>query len=294
MTRTAPRSLARGLARTVGALALGAVLAGAAIAVPAPMNPLRGQAAPASAADGSSCTVTDGTLVWGVKESFRAYISSSIANGEWEASDGATYATPSFTFSDATGAVDAETGAGSISFPGTVRFSGHDGVLNLTISNPTIEFVGDGTGRLRFDARSNDAQGELAIDEKQAVVGRIAELPALDPGEAEHDVELHDITVTLTADGAEAFAGFYPTGEELDPLDLSLTVGPCAAAAGVAGGTGDASGGGADDAAETAPDAADQGEGGSDIPWLPIGLGAGALVVIAIAGTLLATGRKRA
>ena len=93
---------------------------------------------------------------------------------------------------------------------------------------------------------------------------------------------------------AEAFAGFYPTGEELDPLDLSLTVGPCAAAAGVAGGTGDASGSGADDAPETAPDAADQGEGGSDIPWLPIGLGAGALVVIAIAGTLLATGRKRA
>lgn len=317
MTRTAPRPFARAL----GALALGpvlagkaltgtvlmgkvlagavlasVVLAGATLLAPAPgIGPLA--ATPAAAAELSTCQVTGGTLDWGVKERFRAYISSTIANGEWEASDGASYETPSFTFSGATGEVDAETGEGSVSFDGTVVFTGHDGVLNLTLANPTIEFAADGSGRLLLDTRSNNADGELVVDESQASVGRIAALSGIAPSETAREVVIADADVALTAEGAEAFAGFYPTGEALDPLNLTLEVGPCAGTAGAgdpgAGdeGSGDAGTDGTPEA--TAEPEAGEPQAGSDIPWLPIGLGGAALVLIAIAGTLLVTGRKK-
>ncbi|MEO8529161.1 MAG: HtaA domain-containing protein, partial [Pseudolysinimonas sp.] len=38
------------------------------------------------------CVVSTAQLSWGFKESFRAYIDSTIANGEWTEADGATYA----------------------------------------------------------------------------------------------------------------------------------------------------------------------------------------------------------
>src|SRR5690606_23738697 len=44
----------------------------------------------------TGCTVTDAELVWGYKESFRSYISGSIAHGEWTVADGAAYETPNF------------------------------------------------------------------------------------------------------------------------------------------------------------------------------------------------------
>ena len=243
--------------------------------------------------------MTGGTLDWGVKERFRAYISSTIANGEWEASDGASYETPSFTFSGATGEVDAETGEGSVSFDGTVVFTGHDGVLNLTLANPTVEFAADGSGRLLLDTRSNNAEGELVVDESQASVGRIAALSGIASSETAREVVIADAAVALTAEGAEAFAGFYPTGEALDPLNLTLEVGPCAGTAGAgdpgAGAGDEGSGDAGTDGTPEATAAPESGEpqAGSDIPWLPIGLGGAALVVIAIAGTLLVTGRKK-
>src|SRR5690606_13834026 len=64
----------------------------------------------------STCQVTGGELTWGVKEAFRSYISGAIANGEWTVSDGAGYETPSFSFSEPTGEIDAETGEGSVTF----------------------------------------------------------------------------------------------------------------------------------------------------------------------------------
>jgi hypothetical protein len=37
-------------------------------------------------------------------------------------------------------------------------------------------------------------------------------------------ITLDDVTTTLTAAGAKAFGGFYQTGAELDPLDLSVAL----------------------------------------------------------------------
>jgi len=240
---------------------------------------------------GTACVVTGGEMQWGVKESFRSYISSSIANGEWQASDGASYETPTFTFSNAHGEVDSATGTGSIAFNGTVVFTGHDGVLNLTLANPSIEFLGDGTARLHIDAKSNDAEGKLTIDDTQVNFGKIEAVGDLQP--ASGTIEFTDAITLLTADGAAAFSGFYSSGEALDPITMTAQFGECAAPAPA---TDTEVGPGQDDTSGTgAPGTGAPGAAADTaaFPWLPVSLGGAAVVVIAVATGFLIAGRKR-
>jgi hypothetical protein len=226
--------------------------------------------------------VTGGDLSWGVKESFRAYISGTIANGSWEVADGATYETPLFGWSDPTGEIDAETGEGLVSFAGSIHFTGHDGVLDMTLANPSIELKGDGTARLLLDTKSNDAQGELKLDEQQASIAKIEGVGAVDPASGEYSFT--DAAAILTSDGATAFGDFYASGDEVDPVTLSVQLGPCEGTAPVA-----------DDEQATddgliapAPVEAEQ-----SIPWLPIIIGGVAVLVIGITGGMLIAGRKK-
>ena len=142
----------------------------AAFAATALLVPTAAQAAPilATTAASSTCVVTGGELGWGVKEGFRSYISGTIANGSWEVADGASYETPLFGWTNPTGEIDAVTGEGSVSFAGSIHFTGHDGVLNLQIANPTVVLNGDGTAKLLMDTKSNNAQGELVVDDEWA------------------------------------------------------------------------------------------------------------------------------
>lgn len=247
--------------------------------------PTAASAAPIHAEDpvSSSCVVAGGELQWGVKESFRSYISGSIANGEWTAADGATYETPLFSWANPVGEVDAETGAGTISFTGSVHFSGHEGVLNLLIANPKIVLNGDGTAQLLLDTKSNDAQGELVIDEQQVYLGKVEGFGATDP--ASGSITLAEAPAVLTADGAKAFSGFYSSGDELDPVTLSLQLRPCAGDAAAAPSDG------ADGAEEIVPITAEASE--NNVPWLPIIIGGVALIVIGVTTGMLIAGRKR-
>lgn len=248
------------------ALPAGALLLSAALVAP-----------PAAAAD-AGCTVDGGTLVWGVKESFRSYISGTIAKGEWQASDGATYETPVFTFTGATGELDPETGAGTVAFPGLVHFTGHGGILDMRLASPSIVIGEDGTALLHLDVRSNDTTGEVALDEKQAEVGAVGAPVVLDAEAG--TLAVAGAPVTLTDVGAPAFGGFYESGEELDPItvDVQLT---CAAAEEEPA---------EEEPAEPAPaeTEAAQPEDGDGVAWVPIAVGAGVVVIAAIAGLLFA------
>lgn len=227
-----------------------------------------------------ACQIEDATLQWGVKESFRSYISGSIANGDWETSDGADYDTPNFSWSDGSGTYDPETGSGEVSFTGTVHFTGHDGVLDLTIANPTVEFE-DGEASLLLDTASTDMEGETAIDEEQQWVGEITldeDVPTEDGS-----VELTELATALTNSGAAAFAGFYEAGEELDPVNLSFDISGCAGAEP------------AEDAEEPAAGEAAQEPmiiPSPEIPWLAIGLGGLALLVIGFTIGIFVGGRR--
>lgn len=259
----------------------GGAIAGAALVGALLIAPTAAQATPVIAQEGteSGCAVTGGTLSWGLKESFRSYISGTIANGSWEASDGAEYEIPNFVWSSPTGSIDPATGTGSISFIGTVHFTGHDGVLDLTLANPTIEFEGDGKAALLLDAKSTDMEGGESLDAQQEWVGDVVIDGESIPADGVLDIA--DAPATLTNSGAKAFAGFYDAGTDLDPLNLSLAFDGCETEA----------------AAPAAPVDAEQQQPAQEtdarIPWLPIAIGGAALFVIGLTVGILIGGRGK-
>ncbi|WOX09261.1 HtaA domain-containing protein [Streptomyces sp. N50] len=166
--------------------------------------------------------IADGKLDWGVKESFRSYVVGSVANGKITASDGATQAAGNgvFTFTDATGTYDTDADTLSAAFEGAVNFKGHEdnGTYGLDLTFTDLKATLDnGSGELTADVTSLGEKSEDVV---------LADLKAGSTDlTAKNDViTLDDVTATLTAAGAKAFGGFYQTGAELDPLDLSVAL----------------------------------------------------------------------
>jgi len=170
----------------------------------------------AAAASLNDCAVQDAQLEWGFKESFRAYLSGSIANGQWQAAEGATYATPTFTFGQGSGAVAAGAAA-RLDFAGSIRFTGHGGILDTTVSAPRVVLADAASGLLVLDVVGTTQEGA-------EVAAQGVEFATLDLGSATRSVEDDVLTIAgiqaaLTEDGAEAF-GTYPAEEPLDPLTI--------------------------------------------------------------------------
>lgn len=175
-----------------------------------------------------SCAVTEAQLVWGVKESFRSYISGSIARGEWTVVGGATYQTPVFTWTGGAGEVDPAASTGEVAFSGGIRFTGHGGLLDTTIASPTLVMTGPGTAQLRVDLTGVSMDSALAGDTTPTTV---AQVPLVDidlagatvtDGPDVVTIAATDAATTLTADGAAAF-GSYEAGDAFDPITLSVS-----------------------------------------------------------------------
>jgi hypothetical protein len=171
------------------------------------------------AATFAGCVVDDATLTWGFKESFRAYISGSIANGEWTVSNGATYAVPDFGFGPGTGGYDAASGEGQLAFAGSIAFTGHSGVLNTTVANPQIRFVDASSALLLLDISGTTQDG--AVVDNKAVEFAELELAGVLENEG-GAVTITAAPASLTEAGAAAF-GTYPAGEALDPVTVAFT-----------------------------------------------------------------------
>ncbi len=177
-----------------------------------------------TATDDGPRTATDGYLDWGVKTSFREYVTGNIANGEIETGDGASQDGEVFRFTSPDGEVDVDARELDAALEGWVRFFGHvmggQPALDLTVADPRVVIDGD-TGTLYLDVDS------LPLGEDTPIVADGVAFADLDLSGVDWDLEddvltLTDVAVTLTADGADAFAGFYEAGEELDPLTLVL------------------------------------------------------------------------
>lgn len=288
------------LSRVGAVTALGAgmlftpALATAANATPmAPSIPFAATPVATQTTEGASCTVTGGTLTWGLKETFRSYIKSSIAKGDWETLEGAAYELPNFVWSNPTGEFDPTTGEGAVEFEGVLHFTGHGGVLDMWLGNPTFEIGQDGKLSLFFDARSNDTDGNPKVEVTQEY---FADLGTVDPvtlteGETT-TVTYENVETLLTEEGVPAFGDFYVAGDVLDPVTLTFDV-ACETAA-PAEPEVPAEPETENDAAEaeTVDEPAAEESAESTIPWLPIGIGAGAIAVLAVAGTLFARNRK--
>ncbi|WP_010203559.1 HtaA domain-containing protein [Salinibacterium sp. PAMC 21357] len=169
-----------------------------------------------NAAEGTTCQVTDAAITWGVKESLRSYISGTIANGEWAVSDGAIYETPNFSWSE--GAGELVDGSGALAFDGSIRFMGHDGILDTTLSGLELRFNGSTTAQLVFDV-SGTTQDGTPVDENAV---DFATIDTSGIAVAAGKATLTAAPVSLTEAGSDAF-GTYPAGEEFDPITVTFS-----------------------------------------------------------------------
>ncbi|MGV9457144.1 HtaA domain-containing protein [Streptomyces sp. NPDC003635] len=187
---------------------------------------------PAADAHAASRTVQGGRLDWGIKSSFQSYVTGPIANGSYSLTGGAaTVGTGSFRFHSATGSYDGGTGAFTAAFSGGVHFLGHRTdsggyQLDLTISRPTVRVSGS-SGTLYVDVTSK-AKGTGTVTTSSQVPFASLSLGGIDMTGGGDTVVLNNLPATLTAQGAQSFAGYYTAGTALDPVSLSADVRPAA------------------------------------------------------------------
>lgn len=201
MSNTASRGTLRGRAITYLAQSMAGVLvAGLAVV---------GVALPAQAATGD---VSAATLDWGVKASWQSYVST--FGGTVTASDGAS-TSPAYHWSDqGTGSFDEATSAASVDFGGTISFTVPSHGVAITLSNPSLELSGDGTGTLAFTyVNSSGASGRTVI----ANLSTVGAAVSTDGGVA----SFSGVSATMAQGGVDIFQS-YPAGTTLDPVAFSL------------------------------------------------------------------------
>lgn len=165
--------------------------------------------------------VAGGSLDWGFKASFRAYVSTGNGNPPIATSGGATRnADGTFDFPATGGTYDAAAGTATVTYGGTVVFSYPAHFFEITLANPSVVVDGDGTGSLLADVDlvANGGTTEQHLDQAE-----IATLATTAPTVTGADITFNGLAATLTATGASAFAGFYPAGTALDPVTASAS-----------------------------------------------------------------------
>ncbi|MFJ8269899.1 HtaA domain-containing protein [Streptomyces sp. NPDC094154] len=229
--------------------------------------------------------LVNGAVDWGVRRTFREYVTGDIARGKWTLTDGAQDGGALFRFPSGRGTYDK--GALDATFKGAVRFTGAHG-LDLELSAVRVT-VAKGTGTLYADVTSDRLTGRKV----PLVTFAAKDLTARD-GLA----KVTEAPAELTARGAKAFGGMYPAGTAMDPVSLAvaLTEGtelPALPDLGSAV---------TDTAAPApttaAPDPAPSVEpvvatGDDGTPVLPVALGAGGALVLALGGAALLRRRNR-
>ena len=158
-----------------------------------------------------------GSAEWGLRQSFRNYIKTGPAKGSWELLDGAT---GEFNFPVNDGqSLTADT-PGTITFKGGVHFTGHHGQLDITIANPVVKFTGPNTADLLLNVKSKAMGAANVTDYGQVEFAKLSNITIQHDGDKKLTVKAPK--VTLTAKGAEGFAGFYQEGAELDAFNFEV------------------------------------------------------------------------
>ena len=186
-------------------------------------------------------TIEGGYLDWGVKQSFRNYIAN-IAHGTITVGDGAAQnadGTFRFPVEASAGDVAADGSLVVADFGGSVRFTAHDGALDLLIEDIVVTMEGD-AGVLEADVVSKD----LETSEVLVLPGlelAVLDLSGVSPSVAATTVTWADIASALTEAGVPAFSDFYAAGDPLDPATVVLQLSEVPDLPGGGGGKPDAS-----------------------------------------------------
>ncbi|MFK4790361.1 HtaA domain-containing protein [Microbacterium sp. ZW T5_56] len=286
--------------RTTGRRAIPALLLAAALGIGGG-SVITATPSAAAVAPGA-CTVDAADLTWGFKESFRSYISGTIANGEWQTDGGASYTTPSFSFTAGTGDYAPDTATGAVSFLGAIHFTGHEGLLQTSVSAPTLQLTGPGSARLLLDISSVPMDQALAGDN---TVHTATQVPFVEIDLTSATVTRTDADVTIagaelpTAITPEGFAAFgnYDAGTAFDPIALTVhaTCAPTEVAVEAESTpTAEPSEATAPAPTPTPATATPVTDASADSSWVPWAIGGGVVVLLAAAGTTLLVRRRSA
>ncbi|WP_431044729.1 HtaA domain-containing protein [Streptomyces sp. P1-3] len=154
---------------------------------------------------------------WGVRRTFREYVTGSVAQGAWRLSEGAQDGGALFRFSAGHGTYDTDRGTLEGRFAGTLRFTGKD--LDLTLSGVSVRIAADGTGTLSADVRDGGGGGGGEDRDVPLVTFKAGELRPRDGL-----ISVTEAPAELTARGARAFGGMYAAGTEMDPVSLAVAL----------------------------------------------------------------------
>jgi hypothetical protein len=179
--------------------------------------------APASSSPTDACDIEHVTVEWGFKESFRSYVSGTIALGTWTTTGDVSYETPVFVFTGGEGFLAPDRESGEISFDGEFRFTGHGGILNTSLANPRLQFVDGGEAILFLDVTGDTMDG-LSVEKRGVDFVRVSWPSSAETvNRADGVFEVKDAEVVLTDLGSGVF-GTYISGEIFDPMTISLRV----------------------------------------------------------------------
>ncbi|MFD4246619.1 HtaA domain-containing protein [Streptomyces sp. NPDC058525] len=155
---------------------------------------------------------TDAAVDWGVRRTFREYVSGSVGQGKWTLAEGAQDGGALFRFAQGKGAYDGGKGTLDAAFAGTVHFTGAHLDLKLGAVRVTVE---NGKGVLSADVTSGGATKNAV-----ALVEFDAKALKTEGGLA----TLTEAPATLTEGGSQAFNAMYKAGTEMDPVSLAIAL----------------------------------------------------------------------
>ena len=166
----------------------------------------------------ASGAFTDAAVDWGVRRTFREYVTGPISKGKWELTGGAQDGGALFRFPQGKGTYDSKKQTLDAAFAGNVRFSGAH--LDLTLSKVGVK-VADGRGTLVADVASHDLKTKQPT---HAAAVPLVTFEAKSLTAKDGLAALTEAPATLTEQGAKAFGSMYRAGTEMDPVSLAVAI----------------------------------------------------------------------
>ncbi|MFJ8002849.1 HtaA domain-containing protein [Streptomyces fagopyri] len=194
-------------------VSLSADVRAAATATPSTTPKAPNSPAPRRTAKGTSDAIADGAVDWGVRRTFREYVTGDVAEGKWTLTGGAQDGGALFRFPAGEGTYTEKDRSLRATFAGAVRFTGEHGLdLRLGGLRATVEH---GRGTLYADVTSTGFSGKRVP---------LVTFAAKNLTPRNGLVELSEVPAELSAPGAKALGGMYRAGTAMDPVTLSVAV----------------------------------------------------------------------
>ncbi|OFR53605.1 HtaA domain protein [Propionibacterium sp. HMSC078F10] len=152
--------------------------------------------------------VGKGSMNWGVSTSFVNALKGPM-QGKWTMLGGASADGTRFNFPFSGGNYDRATKTGNLNFSGGVHFTGVHGLLDLSLSDPSLSLKnGKGVMKLTLNA------GGMAPFKGRVDFANVSVVPSGSGFTA--------TSVVLTGNGVQVWNGFYKKGHSMDNFSVSL------------------------------------------------------------------------